>query len=160
MLPPIAAALPLYLVFARLHLLDTYQGLILGNLLLNLPFTVWMMRGFFGEMPRDTEEAARIDGCGPFQVMTRIAIPLVRPGLIATMLFTVVFSWNEFMFAVKFFSSHTITLPVLISSFVLDKGILFGQMSAAGTISLLPVFALVLIAQRHIVAGLTLGSVR
>jgi len=160
MMPPIAAALPIFLLWGRLKMIDTYHGLILAYTFVNLPFVIWMMRAFFKELPEEIEEAALIDGCSRLRVLWSNALPLVAPGLATTFLLAVLFSWNEFLFAVKLTSFNTATLPALISSFIIDRGLQWGSMSAAGTAALAPMILVALLVQRWIVSGLTLGSIK
>ena len=160
MMPPIAVAIPIFILFGKMHLIDTQLGLILAYVFFNLPFVVWMMYGFFAEIPPEVEEAGMVDGCGRFGVFWRIAVPLAAPGLAATAIFAMVMSWNEFLFASKLTAFNANTMPVLISSFITDRGLLWGEMSAAGTIASLPMVVMSLFVQRYLVRGLTLGAVK
>jgi multiple sugar transport system permease protein len=160
MMPPIAAAIPIFIVFRQLGMLNTHAGLILVHLLITLPLAVWMLRGFFEEVPIDVEESARIDGCSAFGVFWRITLPLSVHGIAAAALLSFVFSWNEFLFALLLTGPETRTLPVAITGFIRETGILWGQMGAAGTIMLVPTAVITLFMQRYLVRGLTMGAVK
>ncbi|HDY87556.1 MAG TPA: carbohydrate ABC transporter permease, partial [bacterium] len=112
MFPPIAAIIPFFLLYNKLGLIDTRLGLIIAYTAFNLPFAVWIMQGFFLEVPRELDEAALIDGCSPWRVFFKIVLPLSAPGLVATAIFTLIFSWNEFMFALILSRSRSQTMPV------------------------------------------------
>jgi multiple sugar transport system permease protein len=159
-MPPIAVAIPLFLIFVNLRMIDTYQGVIIAYTFFNLPFVIWLTYGFFKDLPGEIVEAALIDGCGLGRLFFNIIIPLTRSGLVTVMLLTFMTSWNEFLFAIKLTSFKTRTIPVLISGFIVDRGLLWGQICAVGTISIIPVALIALFIQRYIVSGLTFGSVK
>ena len=159
-MPPIAVAIPIYLIFIRVKLIDTYLGMIIAYIFFNLPFVIWLSYGYFKEMPNEIIEAAAIDGCGFSRLMARIVIPLTAPGLITVFLLTFMTSWNEFLFAVKLSAFKVRTLPVLISGFIIDRGLLWGQVCAVATITVIPVILISLFIQRYIVAGLTFGAIK
>jgi multiple sugar transport system permease protein len=158
--PPIAVAIPLFLIFVSLKLVDTYAGLIYAYIFFNLPFVIWLLYGFFKELPREIVEAALIDGCSVARMFAKVIVPLTAPGLITVLLLTFMTSWNEFLFAVKLTAFNTRTLPVLISGFIIDRGLLWGQLCAVGTITVIPVIVVALFIQKYIVAGLTFGAVK
>jgi multiple sugar transport system permease protein len=159
-MPPIAVAIPIYLIFIHLKLIDSYAGMILAYIFFNLPFVIWLSYGYFKEMPTEIVEAASIDGCGYTRLMARIVVPLTAPGLITVFLLTFMTSWNEFLFAVKLSAFKVRTLPVLISGFIIDRGLLWGQVCAVATITVIPVILISLFIQRYIVAGLTFGAIK
>jgi multiple sugar transport system permease protein len=159
-MPPIAVAIPLFLIFVSLKLVDTYAGVIYAYIFFNLPFVIWLLYGFFKELPREIVEAALIDGCSVIRMFTKVIVPLTAPGLITVLLLTFMTSWNEFLFAVKLTAFNTRTLPVLISGFIIDRGLLWGQLCAVGTITVIPVIIVALFIQKYIVAGLTFGAVK
>ena len=159
-MPPIAVAIPLFLIFVSLKLIDTFPGLILAYIFFNLPFVIWLSYGFFKDLPREIIEAALMDGCSLFRMFRKIVIPLTAPGLITVLLLTFMTSWNEFLFAIKLTAFNTRTLPVLISGFIIDRGLLWGQLCAVGTISVIPVIIVAVFIQRYIVSGLTFGAVK
>lgn len=160
MFPPIATILPLFLLYRKLGLIDTYLGLILAYTVFNLPFAVWLLRGFFEEVPKELEEAARVDGASPGLTFWRVSLPLVAPGLVVTALFTFIFAWNEFFYALVFTRSRVSTLPVTIAGYAGGHEILWGPISAAGVLAVLPVVILALFLQRYLVRGLSLGGVK
>lgn len=160
MFPPVASALPLFLVFKWLHLLDTHWALIVANTIFNLPFVIWLLKGFFEDLPAELEEAAVIDGTTIFGAFRRVALPLVAPGLVATALFSFIFTWNEFMFALLFTRSDVRTLTIIVPSLVGGHEILWGQVAAVGVVAIIPNILLALLLQRFLVRGLTLGAVK
>jgi len=161
MFPPIVSVIPLFLILRRLDLLDTRFALVLAYAVFNLPFVVWMMKGFFDELPRELEEAARIDGASHFEAFRRIILPLVRPGLAATAIFCMIVSWNEFLFALILTQTDAaMTLPVGIANQVTQYEIRWGAMSAAGVLATVPIFVFALAVQRHLVRGLSFGAVK
>ena len=160
MFPPVAAALPLFFIFQRLKLLDTYYVLILANTIFVLAFVIWMLKGYFEDLPTELEEAALIDGCSSFRAFTLIALPLVAPGLVATTLFAFVFTWNEFLFALLLTRRAVRTLTVMIPSLVGGHEILWGEIAAAGIVAIIPGIVLALLLQRYLIRGLTLGAVK
>jgi len=160
MLPPIAVVLPLFIFYQSLRWLDTYQALIITNSVMNIPFAVWILKGFFEELPSDLEDSALVDGCNRFQAFSRISLPLVAPGLVATALFCFIFSWNEFLFALILTRSHVRPLTVVITSLIGGHEILWGEISAVGTMASIPVIALAIFLQRYLVRGLTLGAIK
>lgn len=160
MMPPVASILPLFLFFRALRWLDTYQALILTYALINVPFAVWMMKGFFEELPHELEEAALVDGCGRLGAFVKIAIPLVTPGLVATALFCFMFSWNEFIFALILGRSRVIPITVNISGLIGGHEILWAEISSASIMASIPIIILAILLQRYLVRGLTLGAVK
>ena len=135
-------------------------AIIVTHLLVTLPFAIWMMRGFFIDLPLEIEEAARVDGCSKWQVLWRIALPLAAPGIAVTALFCFIFSWNEFVFALVLSRKEAITLPVVIAGTRTQFGIHWPIMTAMSAMSCLPVFFLALVAQKYLVRGMTLGAVK
>jgi len=160
MMPPIVTAIPIYWMMRSIDLAGKHIGLIMVYVMINLPFAVWMMKGFFDDIPIEIEEAARIDGCGVLALFRRIILPLAIGGIVATSLFCVFLSWNEFMFAVILTDSSSQTLPVALSLFRQDRGILWGQMSAVIVVATLPILLITLFLQRQVVKGLTAGAVK
>lgn len=160
MIPRIALIVPYFLMMLRLGMLDTHAGLILAYISFALPFTVWLMIGFFDEVPRDVEEAAFVDGCSRLRAFRDVVLPLAAPGLVVTGIFAFLLSWNEFLFALILSGVHSKTLPVVIAGFNTDVGPLYNVMSAAATLVMVPTVILTLVLQRHVVRGLTLGAVK
>jgi len=160
MFPPVAAALPLFLIFKEIKLLDTHLALIIANTVFALPFVIWLLKGFFDELPLELEEAALIDGCSHWGAFTRVALPLVTPGLVATALFSFIFAWNEFMFALLLTRRTVRTLTIIVPSLVGGHEILWGEIAALGTIAIIPGIVLSLLLQRYLIRGLTMGAVK
>ncbi|HML17529.1 MAG TPA: carbohydrate ABC transporter permease [Bryobacteraceae bacterium] len=161
MLPPIVTIVPLFLMLREVRLLNSLIGLAIVYTAFNLPFVVWMMRGFFEEVPREIEEAAMLDGESRLGALLRIVVPLVKPGLAATAVFCLIVAWNEFLFALILTQTEAaMTLPVGIASRVTQYEIKWGVMSAAGVAAMLPVLAFAAAAQKYLVRGLSLGAVK
>jgi multiple sugar transport system permease protein len=160
MMPPIVMAIPIFWLLRSINLLGTHLGLIFVYVMVNLPFVVWMMKGFFDGIPKEIEESALIDGAGHLQAFFRVVLPLALPGIVATALFGVFLTWNEFLFAVILTDRDCQTLPVALSSFRQERGILWGQMSATIVVATLPILFITLFLQKHIVKGLTAGAIK
>jgi multiple sugar transport system permease protein len=161
MLPPIMILVPLYTIIRDLKLMDTLRGLILVYSALIMPFAVWIMRGYFLTIPRDLEDAARIDGCTRIGALLRVVIPLSAPGLVATSLFCFLLSWEEFLLALIFTSSPAAkTIPVAIAEFTGRHAIDYGMMATGGVIAAIPPVLIALLFQRYLVSGLTSGAVK
>jgi len=160
MFPPIASAIPLYLLLRQFGLLDTHLGLIIVYLSLNLGFATWMMRGFFRELPVELEESAMIDGCSRYGAFFRVVLPLSAPGLAATAILCFIFAWNEFLFALLFTGRNAKTMPVVLAGFITQTGIRWGALTAAGALTAIPTIILACFAQKYIVRGLTLGAIK
>lgn len=160
MAPPIAGIIPIFMIMRYLGLLDTPAALVLAYCLFNLPFAVWLIKGFFEDIPADVEGAALVDGYNRYQAFAKVALPLVVPALIVTGLFCLIFSWNEFLFALVLTRSRVTPLPVVISGMVGGHEIMWGEISALSVMTSLPVVILALLLQRYLVRGLTLGAMR
>ena len=161
LLPPIVTIVPLFLMLRDLHLLNSIWALTAVYTAFHLPFVVWMMRGFLAEVPKEIEEAARLDGASSVAILRSIVLPLVRPGLAATAAFCMIAAWNEFLFALILTQTAAAsTLPVGIASRVTQYEIKWGVMSAAGVVAMLPVLIFAGLTQRYLVRGLSLGAVK
>ena len=161
MFPAIVTAVPLFLMMRDLRLLNTKASLIIVYTAFNLPFVVWMMRGFFDEVPRDLEEAALVDGDSRLGALVRIVLPLVTPGLAATAVFCLIVSWNEFLFALVLTQTDaSMTLPVGIAGRVTQYEIKWGVMSAAGAVAIVPILVFAMAMQKYLVRGLSMGAVK
>ena len=160
MLPPITIIVPLYVLFNGLKLTDTRTGLIISYLTFTIPLAIWMMIGFFEDVPVDLEESAMIDGCTRFAALFRVSLPLVAPGLAATAILGFLYCWNEFLYAVILTGRDARTLPVTITSFMTNKAILWGRIAASGSLVLIPVLIFALLAQRYLIRGLSRGAVK
>jgi multiple sugar transport system permease protein len=160
MLPPIVGIIPIFIIFRSLGLNDTFQGLIIAYTVFNLPFTVWIMRGFFLELPRDFEEAALVDGGSYLRTFIHIVLPVSLPAILTTASLCIIQSWNEFIFAVFMTSQYRKTIPVLISSYIGDQQFFWAELTTTASLAVIPVFILILIVQRELVKGLTFGAVK
>ena len=161
MLPAILLVIPLYIMLAKWGLLNTRLGLILIYAGLNTSFVIWMMQSFFGEIPRDIEEAAMVDGDSRLRALWRVVLPLAAPGLAATAIFSVITTYNDFLIALTLTSTPAAqTVPVGVSTLIGKIQIEWGPMAAAGVIGALPIMIFAIIVQRHFVRGLTLGAVK
>jgi multiple sugar transport system permease protein len=158
--PFIAFLIPLYVLFQRVGLYNTYQGLILAYQLITLPFTVWMLRSFFMEVPVEVEEAAKIDGCSWWGVLTKVIMPLSLPGMAVTVILGFMFSWNAFNYPLMLAGRQTFPVTVGAIQFISYEQVLWGQMSAASLVAVLPQLIFSLFVQKYIVRGLTMGAVR
>jgi multiple sugar transport system permease protein len=160
MLPPITIIVPLYILFNGLQLTDTRTGLIIAYLTFTVPLAIWMMIGFFEDVPMDLEESAMIDGCTRLEALFRVSVPIVTPGLAATAILCFLYCWNEFLYAVILTGRTARTLPVTITSFMTNKAILWGRIAASGSLVLIPVLIFALLAQRYLIQGLSRGAVK
>lgn len=159
LLPAMVLAVPLFTVMSRLGLTDTYVAVVAAHLTFSIPFTVWMMRGFFLSVPVSIDEAARLDGCSEFRTFFSVILPLTKGGLAATAVFCVINSWNEFLFALVLTGRHTETLPVSLPGLITPLGTFWGQIGAVGTVTIIPVAIFAFFAQKHIVSGMTGGAI-
>ena len=160
MLPRFMLVIPYYLLMRTFGLLSTHSSMILAYLGFSLPFTIWMMIGFFKEIPIELEEAGMVDGAGRLRVFAQIVLPLAAPGLAATAIFAFLLAWNELLFSLVLSGRDTRTLAQLPLTFSTDRGTEWGMVMAAGSLTLLPVIAFALLVQRHILRGMTLGAVK
>jgi multiple sugar transport system permease protein len=161
MFPPIAVVVPIVALFSVLRLSDTYFGLILAYTAFTLPFSIWMVRSFIEDVPDELEGAAMVHGLTTFQAFRTVTLPSIRGGLLATALFVFILNWSEFLFALTLTSGHVTTVTVQVAKYVsASSGTLYGVQAAMGAISTLPVIALGYLIQKHLVRGLTFGSVK
>jgi multiple sugar transport system permease protein len=160
MIPGISFLVPWFIVFRALGLLDTFTGLIIAHLVITVPLITWIMIGFFEEVPLELEEAARIDGCSRVGVFLRIAVPLVRPGLLSAGILALIFTWNSFLFPLILAGVKTKTLPVVVYSFMTFDYLDLGGVYASSTLITLPVVVMVLLVQRQFIRGLTIGGLK
>jgi multiple sugar transport system permease protein len=159
MLPAMVLAVPLFVIASNLGLTDTYAAVIAAHLTFSIPFTVWMMRGFFAGIPAELHEAARLDGCSEARTFFQVILPLAKGGLAATAIFCVINSWNEFLFALVLTGRSTQTLPVAIPTLITPIGTSWGQIAAVGTVTVIPVAIFAFIVQKHIISGITGGAI-
>ena len=160
MAPPIAFAIPFFLTYRYLGLIDTLLGLVIIYLTFNLSLVIWMMRTFFDGLPRSLEEAAEIDGASPWRAFLQIALPLAGPGLATTAIFCFLFAWNDFFFALVLTRSRAQMAPVAIVNFMNYEGWEWGKIAAGGTMIMLPVVAFSLLVRRYLIRGLTAGALK
>jgi ABC-type glycerol-3-phosphate transport system permease component len=161
MFPQIAIVAPLYLTASQLGLLNTYFSLIVVYVALGLPLTIWVLFGYFSTIPKEIDEAANMDGAGPFLTLFSVTLPMSLPGVVTTGLITFIAAWNEFMFALAFTSDIKVqTVPVGIANFQVLYYVPWGDLAAASVVVTLPLVAIVLVFQRHIIAGLTQGAIK
>lgn len=161
MFPQIAIVSPLYLLLRELRLVNTYPGLVLPYLTFAMPLTVWLLVGFFRQLPAELEDAARIDGAGRLRALREVVLPLSLPGIATTAILTFVYCWNEFLFALSFtLGPERHTVPVAIALFRGQYQVPWGQVLAAAVVATAPVALVVLAFQRRIVQGLTAGAVK
>jgi multiple sugar transport system permease protein len=158
--PGISFLVPWFILFTRMKLIDTYAAMILTHLIITLPLIVWMLVGFFEDLPEELADAAMVDGATVFGTFWKIAVPLVRPGIAASAILAFIFSWNNFMFSLVIASYRTKPLPVAVFNFMSYTEINWGGLTAAASIITLPVMLLVLLVQRNIVRGLVVGAVK
>ena len=161
MFPQISIAGPVWRIMQNLGWLNSYQGLIVPYVTLTLPLGVWIMASFFRELPRELEDAARIDGCGHFSTLLKIMMPLAAPGVFTAAILVFIYAWNEFFFALLMMTQQNFqTLPVGIALFQGQYTLPWGEMAAASTVATIPLVLLVLLFQKRIVRGLSAGAVK
>ena len=160
MLPPIAVVIPIYILFQRLHLLDTYTALIITYVTSNLPIVIWLMRDYVSTIPIELEECAAIDGASRYRIFWSIVLPLAIPGLVATFLFVLVFTWNEYLLALFLSSANSQTLPLVIAGQNATRGPQWWNMSVLILIMIIPVIVIAIVLERYITRGLLIGAVK
>ncbi|MDG4887148.1 MULTISPECIES: carbohydrate ABC transporter permease [unclassified Mesorhizobium] len=159
--PGIALSLPLFFIYARLDIIDTHFGLILAYVALNVPFTIWLIDGFFRQVPKDLAEAAQIDGCTRWQAFWQVEFPLAGPGIASAGIFAFLTSWNEFALASQLTRSiNSKTLPVGLLDYTAEFTIDWRGMCALAVVMIIPALLLTFIVQKHLVGGLTSGAVK
>ena len=158
--PPVTTAIPYFVIVRNLRLGDTHLALIITYVAYGLPFVIWLMLGFFQDMPADIEKAAIVDGCSFWQRFRRVILPLALPGLAVTSIFAFIYSWNELLYASMLTSFNAKTIPVVVSGFISDQFLRWGEMTAIGTLMVIPVLIFAAGAQRYLVRGLTFGAVK
>lgn len=174
MMPPVVAALPFYLMYINvqnwfwesdlpnfirnIRMIDSYHGIILLHTIMNLPLAILLLKSFIDEVPRDLDEAALVDGANRFQAF-QLILHYIKPGLAATAILSFIFSWNEFLLTLVLTKGGVRTMPVASSTFITAYGVEWGYLAALGSAAMIPVFIFILLVQRHLVRGLTLGAV-
>lgn len=160
MLPPIVLVLPLYSLFQNAGLINTWSGLVIAHLTINIPFLAWMLVAFFQGEIEQLEQAARVDGATRLQAFLRIAVPVAAPGLLAAGILAFILSWNEFLFALILTGKATNTLPVGLSSFQTQRGVEIALVAAGTLVAIVPVLALLPFMRRYLIKGLSLGALK
>ena len=160
MMPPVAVAIPMFFIYKNFGLLDTYAGIVLVHALMNMPLAVLLLKSFFDDIPTEIDEAALIDGASRFHIFRRIVLPMATGGVAATAVLCFVFSWTEFLFVLTLTQTGLKTVPVVSSTFVTSTGTAWGNMAALGTAAILPAFVFILLVQKNLVRGLTLGGLK
>jgi len=160
MLPPIAAAIPFFVLWNTVGWLDTYQALILTYTIFNLPLAIWLLTSYIEELPKEIHESALVDGAGHLSTLRHVIMPLIGPSIAVTALFTFIFSWNEFLFALLLTRSKVRPFTVIIPSLIGGHVILWGAIAAVTLVGLIPEIILIILLQRYLVRGLTLGAIK
>jgi len=160
MLPPIAVVIPYFLLLRRLHLIDTYWGLVIVYLPFNVGFAVWLLIGFIQDFPQEIEDAALVDGCSRLLSLVRVILPVIAPGVAVCAIFCFIFCWNEFMFALILTRESAKTVTAQLAAFQSPTKIMWGEISALVVLAIVPVFALALSVQKYLVRGLAMGAVK
>jgi multiple sugar transport system permease protein len=158
--PKVVMVVPYFILMKNFRLLDTLLAIIIAHVSIAIPFVVWLMIGFYDEIPKELEESGMIDGCSAWIRYRKIIFPITLPGIATAAIMTAILSWNEFLIASSVVSVNAKTLPILISSFISDKGINWGPMSAVSTVIILPMFVFALFTQKYLIRGLTFGAVK
>ena len=160
MIPPIAVVFPIFLIYVWFGMVDTFAGLILLYTAFNLPYVIWMMRGYIADIPLELEESALVDGCTRWQMLWRVVFPMARSGLMATAVFTFVFAWNDFIFALILTRTDVITFPVQLTHYMGGQSNFWSKIAAMSVLGTLPIFIAVTVMQRYLVRGISLGAVK
>jgi len=160
MMPPIVIVFPIFLLYVWLGGVDTYWGLILLYTAFNLPYVIWMMRGYIADIPIELEESALVDGCSRWQVLMGVVFPMARAGLFATAVFTFVFAWNDFIFALVLTRTEVITYPVQVTHYFGGQSNFWAKIAAMSVLGTVPVFIAVATLQRYLVRGISMGAVK
>ncbi len=160
MIPPMAVVFPIFLIYVHFGMVDTFSGLILLYTAFNLPYVIWMMRGYIADIPLELEESALVDGCTRWQVIWKVVFPMARSGLMATAVFTFVFAWNDFLFALILTRTEVITFPVQLTHYMGGQSNFWAKIAAMSVLGTLPIFVAVTIMQRYLVRGISLGAVK
>lgn len=159
-MPPVAVAIPMFLFWSNLGLVDTYLALVVQYLIFTVPFVTWLMKGFFQDLPVELEESALVNGASRLRALWDVVLPSVRPALVATALFALIFTWNEFTFAVLLSRGRVTTLPFILPTLMESHNILWGDIAAIATIGALPVVIVAFLLQRYLVRGLSFGAIK
>ncbi len=161
MIPLVAVILPLFIIFSTLRMLNSYNALIVAHTAFKLPVTIWLLRAFIADLPRELDDSARVDGASPLGVIVRIIIPLIKPGLAATAVLAFLATWNDLL--VTLVLSNTIDTEMValgLTKFVLEYGVAWGPLTAAGVLMFIPTVVFIFFAEKYLVRGLTMGAVK
>jgi len=160
MIPPVAIVFPIFLLYVFFGWVDTYHGLILLYTAFSLPYVIWMMRGYIEDIPIELEESALVDGCGRWQVLWKVVFPMARSGLFATAVFTFIFAWNDFVFALVLTRTEVVTYTVQVTHYFGGQSNFWSKISAMSVLGTLPVFFTVATLQRYLVRGISMGAIK
>ena len=160
MMPPVAIVFPIFLLYVFFGWVDSYHGLILLYTAFNLPYVIWMMRGYIEDIPLELEESALVDGCGRWAVLWKVVFPMARTGLFATAVFTFVSAWNEFLFALVLTRTEVITYTVQVTHYFGGQSNFWAKIAAMSVLGTIPVFIAVATMQRYLVRGISMGAVK
>jgi multiple sugar transport system permease protein len=160
LMPPIAIIFPIFLLYVWLGWVDTYHGLIILYTAFSLPYVIWMMRGYIEEVPLELEESALVDGCTRWEVLWKVVFPMVRAGLFATAVFTFVFAWNDFIFALVLTRTEVITYTVQVTHYFGGQSNFWAKIAAMSVLGTVPIFIAVATMQRFLVRGISMGAVK
>jgi multiple sugar transport system permease protein len=160
MVPSVSLLIPIYDIIMKIGLIGTYGAIILVYVVFVLPFSIWLMRGFFAEVPIEVEEAAAIDGCNKIGIFIRIVLPLSKPGIFANVIFTLMMLWGDFVFAGILGNKRTYTLPVIAAATEGKYGAEWGQLAALVVVITIPMLFFAIFAQKYLIKGLTMGAVK
>ena len=160
MMPPVAIVFPLFLVYVWLGWVDTYIGLILLYTAFSLPYVIWMMRGYIEDIPLELEESALVDGCTRWEVLWKVVLPMARSGLFATAVFTFIFAWNDFLFALVLTRTEVTTYTVQVTHYFGGQSNFWAKIAAMSVLGTIPVFFTVAVMQRYLVRGISMGAVK
>lgn len=160
MIPPIAVVFPIFLLYVWLGWVDSYLGLILLYTAFNLPYVIWMMRGYIEDIPIELEESALVDGCTHWETLRKVVFPMARSGLFATAVFTFVFAWNDFIFALVLTRTEVTTFPVQVTHYFGGQSNFWAKIAAMSALGTVPIFIAVATLQRYLVRGISMGAVK
>lgn len=160
MIPQVTFMIPFFIVFSRLRILDTYPAIIIMHLTIILGFVIWLMRSYFLEIPVELEEAAFIDGCSHFQAFYRIILPIAAPGLATSAIFSFIYSWNEFLYAMIITGTKTKTVPLGVYNWVGWEEVHWGELTSTAVLAMIPVVIFYFFVQKALVRGLTMGAMK
>lgn len=160
MLPPFVFLIPLFVIYRVTGLYDTWLGLILAYSVITIPLTVWMMVGFYDSLPRELEEAALVDGCSRLKAFLHVVLPLSAPGMASTAMLNIIFTWNDFIFALVLTSYKAATVPIALLGFIGYTEVKWHLLAAATIIASLPLLAIAFFVQKYLIRGLTFGAIK